>query len=139
MIHLKKFNPYMKHIKLFEGYLDEPEWKEITKQEYQDIIQNYNDISEPFNLKEFNWINNNFKNTNWYPGNWTNIRGMGNIELKSVIITNHFYSGPNEKQLSIYKLRDDWFIVSYKEKWYKCDKLDGLIKFIEKIKDENYS
>lgn len=77
----------MRHIKLFEGYLDEPEYRELTKEEHEDILGNLEDLEEPFNLKEFNWINNNFKNTNWYPGNWTNIKGMGNIELTSVMIT----------------------------------------------------
>ena len=121
----------MIHIKLFEGFGTNDYYKEITNDEcnfFRDSFINMSK-SDSYKLK-------------------TVISGDYHIEEKEldvpdekfeVLKINYFYCReilPAKfvkvpKIFTVVKVEDDWFLVYILGYFYKCDQIDGLIKFLK--------
>lgn len=110
-------------IKLFEEY--NQYYTEITSDEYfsvdtVDKTDNFTDKEMDEIVKFLGRKNYNTKNLTWY--------ATDDIPLIEII-----------------KLKDEWFLVyntydddTPKQRMYKCDQFEGLMKLLDKIKDSVY-
>ena len=124
-------------IKLFEEYKDismDDYYQEISKEEYEVIHKlewsNFTD-KEIVTLR-------NMVNGVWWRRSWDSEFHLSDGE-SSILISGR------DRVLRIVKLEDEWYYVQFHKpigigyrkkfivKWYKCDQLEGLIKFLKNI------
>lgn len=112
----------MRYLKLFEGYLDQPEYVEIERDDFLNIF-----------------YRNRFENLVTISPNV--IRRIGekipdNVTMKLV----RTFPKRKEKaihlsdvwEVTIYELKDEWFVVvDDNQFFFKCDQLEGLLKCLQ--------
>jgi hypothetical protein len=122
----------MKHIRLFEGFRFNTEdyYTNIDSATYDELL------SDTINMtnKDIEIITKDLK-YEWDEDIVGRIPGVKDIRSKVLVIF------PESGSMTINKLDDDWFIVritSIKNvnfQKYKCDQIEGLLKF---LKDKDY-
>lgn len=112
---------------LFEGYLDEPEYKEISREDYINICYYQNpivtiDISKSIinKIKEKTTSDTEVLLSKLFPKR----------KEKSIFLTNDKIGW----KVFIIELKDEWFIVVDSNDYIKCDGTTGLFKC---LKDRN--
>jgi hypothetical protein len=119
MIHLKPF---------MEAQTEDKPYYEIDQDEYVSLI---NDEDQVYWTKKEEWtmiesiIN---ANSNLYYKNLDS-------KIMSIVFDRGHKIG--QRKGFIIKNSDHWFVISldYHSKFFKCDELDGLLKFIKEKKD----
>jgi len=115
----------MKHLKLYEGYLDRPEYQEIERDDflnlfYRNRFENLVTISPNVQKRIGDKIPDNvtMKLINTFP------------KRKEQSI--HLYHRLGKWETTIYELQDEWFVVSDDNQFFfKCDGTTGLLKCLK--------
>jgi len=134
----------MKHLKLYEGYLDDY-YKEISHEYASRLIGPFvvtngrlaNKNMVEFNDREITRIKSMYtdiKKPNFRYGVEFNMDEPGKFLIKLYYIGLFGKKQMIEYQI-IYKLDDDWFVLFEQKNlyngWFKCDQFEGLIKCME--------
>jgi len=111
----------MIHIKLFEGFETDDYYTEITHEEYNLMRDSFINVSKSDSYKLKSVISDDFH--------------IEEMKLDKPEI-NYFYCreiSPTKvpKIFTIVKVEDDWYLVYMKDKFFKCDQIDGLIKLLK--------
>jgi hypothetical protein len=110
---------------LFEGYLDDPEYKEISTQDFLRISYGTSEVVVDINPTIFNRITDRTDNV------VSTIKLFSKRKEKSIRISN------TDEHWTVYiiELEDEWFIVVDNTDYiFKCDGTTGLFKC---LKDRN--
>jgi hypothetical protein len=145
----------MKHLKLFEGYLDQPQYWEIERDDFDDEIESDFiltgvEMDQIFidRLKKFGFKLSEVRYdhgplsvppegmTSMYK---THYKNRLKYHLLSFVSMGSYSS--NKIEISIFQIEDEYFLVKAMvsgkvgEKteylYWKCDQFDGLIKFLK--------
>jgi hypothetical protein len=128
---------YIKSYKLFES-MDMYENTLITVKEFNDLVKERSILMTDEEVLEItNHINKKYSSK-------YNIE-ISHIEHWVLIYLIYFMSGKSkitlEHTISIYKLTDEWFAISYdissriSTTYYKCDEMQGLFNQIDELFD----
>jgi hypothetical protein len=123
----ESFNPYyfklnLDQIRSMFDPIDSVDSDEFgSEEEYTDYILSEFDIGI-FSDHEFNFLKNIIDKP---------IKFLDNAVVYRSIITTTDYKRNETPNLRIDKLKDEWYLVMFKNNWWKCDQLDGVKKCIE--------
>lgn len=139
----------MKYLKLFEGYLDQPQYWEIERDEYvPDVgLLGLGDVVEMdqifidrlkkfgFKLSEVRYDDGALMTSMFK----THYKNRLKYHLLSFVSMGSYSS--NKIEISIFQIEDEYFLVKAmvrgkvgekaELKYWKCDQFDGLIKFLK--------
>lgn len=142
----------MRHLKLFEGYLDEPTYYGIEREEGMDLIEtqtvNMSDRTADRILKIFGSVrvitggkDRGSSDSSFYV-TYTIPEGYQFIDIS--IDTQKTTRPSSGRNIEIVEIEDGWFVMRihggsfksniYKLKSYKCDGIDGVKKCLEENK-----
>jgi hypothetical protein len=151
----------MKHIKIFEGFGSEDYYKQISRYEFDDEFKKVNsreqrdDDSDIFLKKyEINEIEKIFRENNIVILNRMSKRiydvdqiynGSRNTDCRKLVYIGFFVRLHQSLFASISKVNDGWYLCDItgaksgilamdSTKYFKCDQIYGLEKFIKDIK-----
>jgi hypothetical protein len=117
-------NKTMKHLGVFEGVEGVDNlYKEVSEDEYDELATSH----VKFTTYEKEVIKKYFHQVS---------RGLVEVEERYIIPKEYFLISYNHKlRMAISKIDDEWFMVLLYEKnrYYKCDQIEGLKKLIEDI------
>ena len=107
----------MRHIKLFEGYLNEPIYLEITHEEYNSLSDRFISLSSSDIHKLMSLICDD------YNVEVARVRGISYL-----LCRNKKVGGIHS---TIVKVDDEWYLVYLNDQFFKCDYMEGLIKLLK--------
>jgi hypothetical protein len=148
----------MEHIKLFEGYFDQPSYEEISGDDYRIMLH----TKEPVDIKsrigksikkrfnseikseEFRTGRSSIKYNNgkfdpgssYLVGARQLVASLYGVERKETYenIRGIIIAYPeNRWHTFIWEIQDEWFLVYDQEKYYKCDGTDGLMDLLKEM------
>jgi hypothetical protein len=123
-------------LKLFEEFGDEDYYKEITHYEYIELLNNMKLGDKEPKIKQGMSIKDMFNSMDHY--NQFEVKQIENVCKELGMSINQrsediIVSNEHRVVMVIYKIDDDYYLVntpSPNTSFWKCDQLDGLIRFI---------
>ena len=115
----------MKHIKLFESFETDDYYTEITNDEYNFFRDSFISMSKSDSYKLKTVISGDYH----IEEKELDEPKISYFYCREILPGTKFVKVPNI--FTIVKVEDDWFLVYISDHFYKCDQIDGLIKFLK--------